>query len=238
MRGDGPGRLTTRTVDAVRGSLDLLRRLDRPLLAGFAFSAAATVLFIQLFDEVHEQDLMVRVDESASQWIAEWRGRGLSGLMRVVTVLADPWFVVLLVTAAAVTLLARRRRGAALFLVVATAGTGLLVLVAKLVTARPRPDTAVALISVSGYSFPSGHAAQSLALYGSLAIIAAILIDDRYVRVAVCTAALVLAFSVGISRVVLGVHWLSDIVAGWILAAVWLTVLLTGRRVLLLRSEQ
>jgi undecaprenyl-diphosphatase len=113
-----------------------------------------------------------------------------------------------------------------------------LVLVAKLAIARPRPGVPVRLIDASGYAFPSGHAAQSLACYGALAIIAAVLIDDRRARVLVCTVAALTAFVVGLSRVVLGAHWFSDVVAGWVLAGGWLAVLLTGRRALLLRTER
>jgi undecaprenyl-diphosphatase len=231
-------RVRIRITEALRGAFALLRRLDRTLLLGFAAAALATVAFAQLLDEVHDNESLVHWDESASEWIADWRGRGLTGVMRVATHLADPVVVTALVLVASAVLLARRHRGAALFLVASTAGTGLLVLVAKLAIARPRPGVPVRLIDASGYAFPSGHAAQSLACYGALAIIAAVLIDDRRARVLVCTVAALTAFVVGLSRVVLGAHWFSDVVAGWVLAGGWLAVLLTGRRALLLRTER
>ena len=77
-------------AEALRGALALLRRLDRTLLLGFAAAALATVVFAQLLDEVRDNESLVRWDESASEWIADWRGRGLTGLMRWATHLADP----------------------------------------------------------------------------------------------------------------------------------------------------
>lgn len=236
MRSATEKRLHERLADGVRSLAPLIRRVDRHLAAAFAVAAIATVLFAALMDEVHENDVMVRTDRAASRWVADWRGDGLTGLMRVATMLADPWFVVVLVALAACFLLVRRRRGAALFLVVSTVGTALLVLIAKLVIARPRPGLPVALIHANGYAFPSGHAAQSLALYGAFAVIVAVIVRDPRWRILACASSLMVAFVVGISRVVLGAHWLSDVVAGWALAAGWLAALLTGRRALMLHD--
>lgn len=226
-----------RLAETANATVALIRRADRPVLVGFAAATLATLVFAQIYDEVDESDLMVRLDQSASTWISDWRGGGLTGLMRVATILADPWFVVAATTLVTIELLVRRRRGAALFLVAATVGTSLLVMVAKLATGRDRPVPPISLMEVDGYSFPSGHAAQSVALYGALAIIATTVIVDRRKHVVVYLTALGISGVVGISRVVLGVHWLSDVVGGWLLAAAWLATLATGRRALLLRSE-
>ena len=91
----------------------------------------------------------------------------------------------------------------------------------------PRPPGQGRLVVVTGYSFPSGHAATSALVAGALAILLWSVLTDRRARVAVCVAAATWAGLVALSRVYLGVHWISDLVGSWLLAGVWLVVLHT-----------
>lgn len=100
-------------------------------------------------------------------------------------------------------------------------GLFLLTPVLKTLFGRPRPDLLEHLVHVSGNSFPSGHALRSVGVYLVLALLFSNFVSDR-VKPFLFTAAIMIAVCVGLSRVYLGVHWPSDIIAAWIAAAGWL----------------
>jgi undecaprenyl-diphosphatase len=148
--------------------------------------------------------------------------------MRLVTNLAGPPAVCLVVVAVAVTAWWLGRPRPALFMISATAGAGLLVWVAKHLVGRSRPGSAERLVGVTGAAFPSGHAAQSVACWVSLAVVVAWVIRNRFVTVGAPLLALAIALVVGGSRVYLGVHWPSDVIAGWSLGLAWVGSLLAA----------
>lgn len=120
--------------------------------------------------------------------------------------------------AAAAWLLYQGRAKAALLLLFATLTGRILVVLQKLWFARLRPEENLRLVEVSSLSFPSGHAANSAMVFVALALL---LPPDRRRKQAVWGAA-ALALLIGLSRPMLGVHWPSDVVAGWAFGALWL----------------
>jgi membrane-associated phospholipid phosphatase len=127
-------------------------------------------------------------------------------------------------------LLARRRLWTLLWTwVAAVAGSAVLNQLLKGFFQRPRPHFAHPLVVESSYSFPSGHAMESFVVYGMLAYLAVLLwLRSWEARVAViCGAALVVVL-IGFSRMYLGVHYFSDVVAGYAAGGVWLSALITG----------
>ena len=115
-----------------------------------------------------------------------------------------------------------QRRGALLLLVASLTGRGIVIL-AKLYFARLRPEEHLRLAEVHYLSFPSGHSANSMIVYLGLALLA---VDKPEHRRLAISAALLLSFLIGLSRLLLGVHWPSDVVAGWSFGAFWLLVVL------------
>jgi undecaprenyl-diphosphatase len=121
-----------------------------------------------------------------------------------------------------------RRRSALLLLIASFTGRGLVIL-EKAYFARLRPEENLRLAEVHYQSFPSGHSANSMIVYLGIALLA--FGDPRHRRIAVA-AALLLSFLIGLSRPMLGVHWPSDVVAGWSFGALWLLlVLAVGERI-------
>lgn len=121
-----------------------------------------------------------------------------------------------IVVAATLTLKGHKRRAAALLLV--TVGGRLIVELLKWATDRPRPQLFDYPMIVHSQSFPSGHASNSMIVYLAAALIAApLLTRGRWPA----TAAIVLAIAIGFTRPMLGVHWPSDVLAGWALGLAW-----------------
>jgi membrane-associated phospholipid phosphatase len=141
---------------------------------------------------------------------------------RAATRLGD-WPVLLPLTAAAALalLLIRSWRPALLFLAIVLSGR-VLVEVQKIELARQRPDALGRLVHVTSLSFPSAHAAYSMLTWLSLAL----LLARPGSRAGAVAAALLVALVVGLSRLVLHVHWPSDVIGGWAFGAGWTLLLL------------
>lgn len=119
-------------------------------------------------------------------------------------------------------LLASLRRWSEGALLLAGAGGGLLISQGlKRVFGRERPELAYRAVEAVNASFPSGHAMLSAVVFLTLGVLTARFADRRRVRVLAMSAAVLLSLLVGASRVYLGVHWASDVMAGWCVGAAW-----------------
>ena len=152
---------------------------------------------------------------------------------RIFTALGEPTVLIAASLVCALWLWkAGRARLGLVLLLIALLGRGLSE-VQKYWVARVRPDMEPHLVVVKTQSFPSGHASSSMIFYLALAI--AVTAGTRWHKVA-AAAAVVLSLLIGISRVMLGVHWPSDVIGGWAFGMLW--VLLTLRPAeRLLRAE-
>ena len=119
-------------------------------------------------------------------------------------------------------LLVSLRRWAEALMLVGGAGGGLLISqTLKLVFGRERPDLVYRAVEAVNASFPSGHAMLSAVVFLTLGVLAARFADKRRVKVLAVGAAVLVSLLVGLSRVYLGVHWASDVLAGWCVGAAW-----------------
>jgi len=182
-------------------------------------------VFLKLADSVRESDVVARLDSNAMTWVVRHRVGWLTQTAHIFTLLGSAWVVTVVVIASAAFLVVRHRGSDALLVVASAAGTALLVEGLKHSIDRPRPAVSLRLVAASGAAFPSGHAAQSVACYGALAVVGAMATRSTRRRVVLGVAAGVTAVAIGASRVYLGVHWPTDVVSGWLLAGGWLLVL-------------
>jgi len=97
-------------------------------------------------------------------------------------------------------------------------------LVLKEIIQRQRPDESMRLVSEVGYSFPSGHSMVSMAFYGLLLWMVWRYEEDRLVKWSCMFGFAIIILLVGISRIYLGVHYASDVIAGFCVSAIWLAV--------------
>ncbi len=142
---------------------------------------------------------------------------------RIVTEAGGYRVLIAATAAGAAWLLYRRRIRAALLLLGITLGGRMLVEAQKVWTDRLRPGDQEHLVQVQSLAFPSGHAANSTIVWLSLALL---LTDGGAKRAAALWAAVWIAILVGVSRLMLGVHWPSDVVGGWAFGLFWTLALL------------
>ena len=133
------------------------------------------------------------------------------------------WIGLTILGVAMAVVLVRERSWADLvFLGVALFGSNLAVLLLKAWFDRERPDVAPAVPLPESASFPSGHAAEGVAGLGALAVLAAERLPDRRARTWLWAAVAVAGAAVGLSRIALGVHYVTDVLAGWCFGLAWL----------------
>jgi len=200
-----------------------------PVSLGVAI--ASLILFSWLAGEVLRKHTD-RFDDTVRSVIHDFASPGLTALMRFVTNLGD-WQVVMTATLVLFFYLwYRRDHTHILVALVAMMGAGILDASLKLAFHRLRPDPFFAP-KPSTYSFPSGHALISLCFYG---LVAGTLTHDmhaKWQRVLTWSVAALLVAMIGLSRVYLGVHWPSDVIAGYAAALIWMGAV----RVLAMRLE-
>jgi undecaprenyl-diphosphatase len=187
---------------------------------------AGTWIFVGLAGEVLEGDT-----HAFDRWLLQalrspedpaWP-RGPLWLVEVgrdITAFGSPVVVLLLTAAVLGYLWLQRRYGALWFVVVATIGGGLLGRLLKEIFARERPDP-LPCLWVSSPSFPSGHAVLAAVVYLTLGILLARLEPRLLLKTYFLGVMMTLAFLVGLSRVYLGVHYPTDVLAGWTVGLVW-----------------
>ena len=155
---------------------------------------------------------------------ADGAPRGPPGLPRAMIALTalGGGTVLMIAVAAVAGFLALRRQRLTMWLVLAATLSGrLAVVLGKEAVGRARPDVVDHLVHVSSASFPSGHSANGAIVYLTLAALLVQVVEGRMRRNAVLAAAVLLVIAIGCSRIYLGVHWPSDVLAGWAFGALW-----------------
>ncbi|QEN15891.1 phosphatase PAP2 family protein [Mycobacterium sp. ELW1] len=241
------------------------------LLSGLILVALLAAGFTKLLDGVLEGELDSYVDRPVSWWVADHRDGWLTGMMKVLTHVADPLSLVVITVIVSAWVCwrirswlpavlglsgligvgvvagvdrsarSRSRSSAGLAAVLravraavvgvtgldgrrlwaAAASSGVVLVVAKWMVGRSRPPSWTAVIVEDGFSFPSGHATGGVAVAVLLAWMAGWVIRGWTARVVLWAGAATAAGTMGFSRVYLGVHYLSDVVAGAFLGAAW-----------------
>ena len=138
-----------------------------------------------------------------------------------ITALGSETVLALVAIMAVAFMLLRHRARQALLLAAAIGGGAILSGIMKTLFARPRPQIVPHLVEASSPSFPSGHAMNSAIIYLTIAVLLARAYRDAGTRAFVISLALLATLTIGFSRVYLGVHWPSDVIAGWLVGSGW-----------------
>ena len=216
--------------------IDFLARRLRP---GGAFGLSLTASLVALVgvgwvvgaivQDVIVGDGSIRFDQPVLRWFARHREPWLTTGIRVVTVAGSSAFLIPLVLATGASYWHRQRTSRPLLLLAAAYGGSFsLSQSIKTLTARARPPAALAAGHFPGPSFPSGHATQAAAVYGVLAAVVASTTPRWAHKVWVWAGAVAITAVVGITRLYLGAHWLTDVLGGWALGSLWLLLVLAS----------
>jgi membrane-associated phospholipid phosphatase len=202
------------------------------LALGLIVMTAAAWLFSVVYAAVTDEQSVALLDEPALAMAIEVRSPWLDGALTAFTNIAGTVGLSIL-GGVVVGVLAWRRREWAPFVLGLTAGAGslLMTLAGKELFGRDRPPRSEAVPPYeTSASFPSGHTLNATVVAGIIAYLLIVRQAQRILRVTTITCAAVLAVTIGLSRVYLGHHWLTDVVAAWLLALAWLAVVITADR--------
>lgn len=193
------------------------------LAAALAVAAFTVWALAALANGMAEEKLRA-FDRGVLTWVGDNSPAWLDGPMRAVTTLGYYWVVLPLAGLAAAGFYLKGDRLPALFLILASTGSMMLTTTLKTVFGRARPELFDSGYSASFYSFPSGHATVAIGFYGVLALLLAYRLRG-WRRWCTAIAGVVLVLSIGFSRLYFGVHYPTDVLAGYLAASSWITSL-------------
>jgi undecaprenyl-diphosphatase len=202
------------------------RRFTLRLVLGLAAVLALGVLFLLLALLVRANwDPLVDLDTTVANQLhaVAVRHGWFVTLLKALSTVFDPIVFRVVTTIVALVLLWRRRFRLGAWTLVTIWGAALLGLLLKLIVARARPDLVDAVATAPGRSFPSGHALTSTVGCAVLLLLVMPLLHGPW-RAVVFALAVVIPLAVGFSRIGLGVHYLSDVVAGELLGLAWVSI--------------
>lgn len=197
--------------------------LETLVVAGLAVSALSLFLFAWIAEEM-AAGATANFDLGVRAWVHQFASPGMTRVMTAISLLGYDILIVELVLALALFLYLGWKHAAA-WLAVSTAGSLILDLILKYAFHRPRPQPYFAPAPHS-FSFPSGHSLVSFCFYAVLAGLIAARTRSMALRIAVGVMAALLVGAIGLSRIYLGMHYPSDVIAGYLGAAIWVSTLL------------
>jgi undecaprenyl-diphosphatase len=205
-------------------------KIETQILLLLAMLAISILLFLHLASEVVEGDtlafdrailLALRRPEALAVPVGPvWFPK----VMTEITAIGGGTVLTMMTVLVVGYLVAAKRTANAVFVIVAVSGGAILSAILKHFFERPRPELVPHLVRVSSASFPSGHAMNSAVVYLTLGTLLAKSERTAAVRIYLMGAAILLTILVGFSRVYLGVHWPTDVVAGWCVGSIWALV--------------
>lgn len=193
------------------------------LAGGAAMAGLAGALFLALAAAVGRPGAVVEFDSALAGALSMSMGDSLLWLLSWFTTLGNRGFLTVIAVLMTAALLARRQWRLAVFCAAATAGGGLLNRLLKHTFERVRPEHDHGFVTALGWSFPSGHASAAMAVYGAACYLAWRLAPKPWRLPGVALAA-ALVMAIGLSRVLLQVHFASDVVAGFAISFAWLVL--------------
>lgn len=195
---------------------------------GLIFSIFFLWIFKEIAESISHRDIIIVVDQWIVRNVLNIRNEHLTALMKIVTNLGGIIIIgpgTLIIVAC---LLLKKDIHTAASLSIAVTGGIILNNLLKLFFQRPRPISETTLVEISGWSFPSGHSMNSIIFYGMLVYLLTKSLVSWRLRIFMLIVIFSIIFIIGISRIYLQVHYLSDVLAGFSCGLFWLSVCITG----------
>jgi len=205
--------------------------LGSELFFGMLTAIAALFFFARLTGEMLEGDTQ-RFDDFVRGFVHQFALPALTAVMQFASFLGSMLFLALLGIGSVITFYRLKRRRAAILLTITTIGAAVLLVTLKFAFRRARPEPFFDTILPASYSFPSGHSLAAFCFYGALAAIIAVRINSLRLQIIVWLAAAFLIALIGISRIYLGVHYPSDVAAGYAVGFIWVVTIAVGDKLI------
>ncbi|MFN8417637.1 MAG: phosphatase PAP2 family protein [Anaerolineae bacterium] len=206
--------------------------LSMYLLVGIAILLIGSWAFYSIAEDVMEQDAIVQIDQSIADFVHASVTPSTAQFMLILT-MAGNELVVVVSLVLALALVLRRRWRDLLLLGLAVGGAEVIVPLIKLVVSRQRPVFSDPIQVINNFSFPSGHSFLSVVFYGLIAYLLLRVTNSILARAAIMLAALAIILMVGFTRIYLGVHFMSDVLGGYLGGLAWLALTITGVELLM-----
>lgn len=199
-----------------------------PLLIGTAAIALLFAAQAGVVDTVADATGAGVADRVVWAWFVAHRTPALDQVMITVSTVGDTVGMAVLALVGAAILWRLRQRAEAAVVLVAAIGSSLLITGFKNLYGRARPPLAQRLTVETNAALPSGHSLGSMVVLGVLAAVVVLLVRRSGLRVLAVLAAAAGIVAIGTSRLYLGVHWMTDVLTGWLLGGAWLAVCVTA----------
>ncbi len=183
---------------------------------------ASLYLFAKMTDDVVKHQAIIQWDRWVNAKIILWQQPALIKLMTGITNIVSPGHLILFSLLLLAALALRKKWHNCLLLILSLGGGLLSETIIKWIVHRPRPGNA--LLDLTGYSFPSGHATMAIIFFSLLLYSFKDDIKNKVLRGFFIAANILLFLLIGFSRIYLNVHWLSDVIGGFALGLFWLTI--------------
>lgn len=227
-----PGRAAARRVAKASRRVGTRAALLLTLAVGALLALALSFVASRVYDSVTESDGIAGLDQPILQAAIQARSPVLDVIVTGYTDIAGP-IGMPIIAVAAILILSLRRRSWTPAILIASAGIGSLIMTiaGKDVIGRVRPPLPEAVPPYEySASFPSGHTLNAVAVVGTIAYLLILRQTSTLARALTVTGAALFALTIGLSRVFLGHHWFTDVLAAWLLGAAWLALVITAHR--------
>jgi membrane-associated phospholipid phosphatase len=216
-------------VVSAHGVLALTAGVGLVLVLGLVLAAGG------IYDAVEESDGIAGLDRPVLNQALTARSPGLDAALTLFTHLGGPLGMTIIAASITVAMVWRwRSRTPLVLMLITVAGSLLATVVGKNAVGRLRPPQVDAVPPFeSSPSFPSGHALNSTAIAGMVAYLLLLHLHRQLARVVTVVLAVAWAIGIGLSRVFLGHHWLTDVMVGWVIGLAWLALVITAHRLFL-----
>lgn len=233
------GRALAAAARAIGERLGPYAALIVSLLIGGAIVLGLSVAAVEVYDAVTDEDGVAGIDQPLLDYALTLRTPLAETVVTGFTDIAGTIGMPVIAVAAILILAIKRRSWTPVVLIAAAGGGSLLMTVAgKELIQRERPPLSAAVPPFEhSPSFPSGHTLNAVAVIGIIAYVLVLRRNSPASRAAIIVGAVVFALFVGLSRVYLGHHWFTDVLVGWILGALWLSIIVTAHRLYLTARE-
>lgn len=205
------------------------------LAVGLAIAFGLSVVAVEVYDAVTDEDGVAGLDRPLLDLSLQFRNPTTDAVITAITDAAGTIGMPIIAISAMLILGIRRRSWTPVILItVAAAGSLLMTVAGKELIGRERPPLVDAVPPYEySPSFPSGHTLNAVVVVGIIVYLILLRQHSRRTRVLTITGGVVFAVVVGLSRVYLGHHWFTDVLAGWLLGAAWLALVITAHRIYL-----